>query len=69
MVPAARAAFSAGSESKATTGIVSAALLSLIAVAAPTPELLLSAKTPTRSELATMASLTCEAAVPMSLLL
>jgi hypothetical protein len=69
IVPAARAAFSFGSESNATTGRRSAALLSWMAVAAPTPELLLSANTPTRSGFADIASLTCEAAVPMSLLL
>jgi hypothetical protein len=46
-----------------------AALLSLIARAAPVPEVLLSANTPTRFRLAVRASLTWLAAVLMSLLL
>ena len=47
---------------------MSATLLSWIARAAPTPEVLLSANTPARSRLAVSASLTCDAAVLMSLL-
>src|SRR5258705_381 len=51
MLPSARAAFSCGSESNATTGIRSLALLSLTARAAPTPEGLLSANTPSMARL------------------
>ncbi len=55
--------------SKATTGRRCAALLSLIARAAPVPDVLLSAKIPIRFGLAVTTSLTWLAAVLMSLLL